>query len=44
MICKLDFPCYVGVELCTFRTLPGSFSFSKTSGPSKNPIESDTLL
>ena len=32
MICRLDFPCFVGIYLCAFSTFPGWLFFGKTIG------------
>ena len=44
MICRLDFPCFVGVNFRAFNTLPGQFFFGKTIGAPKEAIGSGILL
>ena len=44
MTCRLDFPCFVGVNFRAFNILPGQFFFSKTIGAPKEEIGSGILL
>ena len=44
MICRLDFPCFVGVNFRAFNTWPGQFFFGKTIGAPKEAIGSGILL